>query len=721
MAELKNKKPLKFVLVLLLLLVIGVAWHFHLTNFLTLDFLKTKQQEFAENFAQNRATASLIFLAVYIATTALSLPGATILTLAGGAVFGLWYGTFLVSIASTLGATCAFLSSRFILRDFFQKKFASSFERINSGIKKEGAFYLFSLRLIPIFPFFLVNVSMGLTALPASTYMWVSQLGMLPGTLAYVNAGTELSKIQSLKGIVSPSIVLSFIWTGLTPLIAKRIMNAIRNRKTLGSFKKPAKFDYNLVVIGAGAAGLVSSYIAAAVKAKVAIIEKNKMGGECLNVGCVPSKALIRSSKLAHEIASAHEYGITDAKGSVDFAQVMERVQKVIREIAPHDSVERYSHLGVKCILGEAKFTTPYTVQITSPEGNREISSKNFIIATGSAPVIPQIKGVELVEALNSDTVWDLRVLPKRLLVLGGGSIGCELSQAFQRLGSKVTLVEKSSHLISREDVESSLAVETSFRDDGIEVLTSSEAIEFFNQSGKKRLRVKTGDTLRDIEFDQVLVSLGRKARVEGFGLEQIGVKLTDGGKLELSPYLETNFSHIFACGDVAGPYQLTHVAAHQAWYAAVNALFRPFKKFKVDYRVIPWTTFTDPEVSHVGLSEAEAKNKKLDYEITQYDLDDLDRAIADGQKRGFVRVITPRNKDEILGVSIVGERSAELMAEFVLAMKFKMGLNKILGTVHSYPTFSEANKYLAGKWKRNHAPHGILSWVEKFHTFRRG
>lgn len=478
-----------------------------------------------------------------------------------------------------------------------------------------------------------------------------------------------------------------------------------------------AKKDFNVIVIGAGSAGLVSSYIAAAVKAKVALIEKHKMGGDCLNTGCVPSKALIRSAKILSYIKRHKDYGIKSAQATFDFAEIMERVQKVIKKVEPHDSVERFTSLGVDCITGDAKILSPHEVSVNG----KTLTTNNIIIATGARPAIPKIPGLNQVPYLTSDNIWELRELPKRLVVAGGGPIGSELVQCFARLGSKVTLVQRGPEIMKKEDEEISQAIRKRFIEEGIDVRVNSKCKEIVVENGKQFMLIEKNGTTEKIEFDKMLVAVGRAANTGGFGLEEIGVKLSQRGTIEVDEYLRTTtHKNIYACGDVAGPYQFTHTAAHQAWYCAVNALFSPFKKFKVDYRVIPWCTFTDPEIAQVGLNEKAAKEKGIPYEVTRYGIDDLDRAIADSEDHGVVKILTEPGKDKILGVTIMGYHAGDLMAEYVLAMKHGLGLNKILGTIHIYPTMAEANKFAAGNWKKAHAPEGLLKLIQKFHSWRR-
>ena len=707
----------KMALLAVIAALVAVFFIFDLGQYLSLEAFNARKDALLAYEAAHPWTTATIFFLIYVAVTALSLPAAAILTLAGGAIFGLWTGLLLVSFASTLGATRAFLASRFLLRDWVQQRYGSSLKTINEGIIREGGFYLFGLRLVPLFPFFLINLVMGLSPLKTRTFYWVSQLGMLPGTIVYVNAGTQLGQIESTAGILSPALLLSFALLGLFPLIARRIMDVLKARRVLARFDKPAQFDRNLIVIGAGSAGLVSSYIAAAVKARVTLIEKHKMGGDCLNTGCVPSKALLKAARTVAEIGKAPHLGIHAGTPEVDFAAVMERVQAVVAKVEPHDSVERYEGLGVECLQGSATILDPWRVQVSG----QILSARNIIIATGARPFVPPIPGIEQSGYLTSDTIWSLREKPQRLLVLGGGPIGCELSLAFARLGVTVTQVDRSARILPREDEDAALLVQQSLEKNGVSLQLNSSASCFGSDEQGRYLEIERQGHTERLYYDQVLLAVGRRANTDQLGLERLGIQTRENGTLVTDDSLRTSIPTIHACGDVAGPFQFTHTAAHQAWYAAVNSLFGVLRRFKVDYRVIPWCTFTDPEVARVGLSEQDAREQGIAYEVTRYGIDDLDRAIADGVDEGFVKVLTAPGKDRILGVTIVGHHAGDLLAEFVLAMKHGLGLNKILGTINTYPTLAEANKYAAGQWKRDHAPEKLLAWVARFHTWRRG
>lgn len=753
----------------LLICIVGLAalfFIFDIHQYFSLAALKENLFTLQRYHADHPVLSISIYMITYIVVTALSLPGAGIMTLAGGAIFGFWKGVVMVSFASTIGATLAFILARFLFRDFIQNRFREKLITVNSGIEREGAFYLFGLRLVPLFPFFIINVVMGLTTLPTLIFASVSQAGMLPATIIFINAGEKISEIESIGGILSPTILFSFILLGISPLVTSKALSFIRRQRAMAAYKKPEKFDYNLVVIGAGAAGLVASYIAAAVRAKVALIERDRMGGDCLNTGCVPSKALIRSASVLSQIKRAEEFGLKKGAVEFDFAEVMERVQSIIKKVAPHDSVERYTDLGVECIKGEAFIKSPYEVVVkkTLESGSdvcetgvdksslketdlnkksmtlKPLTTRTIIIATGASPTIPTIPGLENTPFLTSDTIWNLRKLPRNLLVLGGGPIGCELAQTFSTLGSEVTLVQRGKYIMNREDPEVSELIKERFQRQGITVLTEHRAEKFIADSNyeesvrednhleditqNSRHRVicshTTSGSKKTVEFDTLLIALGRTPNVRGVGLEELGIRLTSKGTIQRGEFLETSVPNIFCTGDVAGPYQFTHTAAHQSWYASVNALFGGIKKLKVDYSAIPWATFTDPEVARVGLNESEAATKKIKYEVTRYGIDDLDRAIADSEAQGFVKVLTVPGKDKILGVTIVGNHASDMVAEFVLAMKNGLGLNKILGTIHIYPTMAEANRYAAGQWKKSHPPEKLLSLVEKFHTWMR-
>ena len=703
--------------IILITAIGGLLWAYFAFDgqrYLSLDF-------FRDLYAQQPLLTAGVYFAIYVIATAISIPGAALLTIIGGMLFGLWAGILLVSFASSIGATLAFLVSRFLLRDWVQATFSSHLSTINQGIEKQGGYYLFGLRLIPLFPFWMINLVMGLTPLKTSTFYLVSQLGMLAGTFVYVNAGASIGSIDefSAAGIMTPGVISSFLLLALFPLLVRAVVNVVDRRKRYRGYKKPRKFDTNLIVIGAGSGGLVSAYIGATLKARVTLIERDKMGGDCLNTGCVPSKALIRAAKSMADMQKAAALGINVGAPKVDFTRVMGRVQNVINTIEPHDSVERYTNLGVDCVYGNAKLISPWVVDVDG----QQISAEKIIIASGARPTMPSIPGLDQVDPLTSETLWKLEDLPKRFLIVGGGAIGCELAQAFQRLGSQVTLVEMQAQLLPRDDQQVASFMQQCLEFEGVRVLTNYSAEKFESHADhclaeltpSSESSSESSSELVQMEFDRVLIAIGRTANTENLGLEALGIPLNANGTITTDDYLRTCYPNILACGDVVGPYQLTHAASHQAWFAAVNGLLGRFKKFRVDYRIMPQVVFTDPQIGRVGLNQREAEQQGIVVEITQYDLSDLDRAIADNDAQGFIQVLTVPGKDRILGATIVGPQAGELINEFVLAMKHNLGLNKLLGTIRSYPTLSEGNRFVAGEWKRKHVPHRLLAILQRY------
>jgi pyruvate/2-oxoglutarate dehydrogenase complex dihydrolipoamide dehydrogenase (E3) component/uncharacterized membrane protein YdjX (TVP38/TMEM64 family) len=703
----------------LVLLAAGLAWWLSATGMLSLAFVQGQLATFRQQALDQPVAFPLAFGAAYALVTALSIPGAaSLLTLTAGAVFGLAVGTVVASFASTIGAVLACVLARFLLRDTVERRFAGFAATVNRGLDRDGPAYLFALRLVPVIPFFAINLGTALTRLPLRTFYWTSQLGMLPGTLVYVNAGRELGQVQSAGDVLSPGLIGAFALLGLFPLLARRGLQLVQARRHLARFPRPRRFDANLVVIGAGAAGLVTAYVAAAARAKVILIEQAEMGGDCLNRGCVPSKALLRAARLRADVQRARDFGLAASTGAVDLAAVLARVRRAVARVEPHDSVERYTALGVDCVAGTARIVSPWTVAV----GDRVITTRSIVIATGGAPVVPPVPGLTGVPHVTSDTVWNLAELPARLLVLGGGPVGCELAQAFRRLGSEVILLEAGPRLLPREDPTVGALLVARLAAEGLRVLVDCRAEAFEPGPGGGHVRCRHTDGREEtIAFDQVLVPTGRRARTADLGLEDLGVGLNADGTVATNEFLQATIPTVFACGDAAGPYQLTHAGAHQAWYAAMNALYGRWWRLQPDYRVLPWCVFTDPEVGRVGLTEAEARAAGLDVEVTRFDLAELDRAIADGDNHGFIKVLTPRGRDRILGATIVAPHAGEILAELVLAMRHGLGLRKLLGTVHSYPTWAEASRQVAGAWQQAHLPLRLLGIAERVNRWQRG
>ncbi|WP_148254387.1 FAD-dependent oxidoreductase [Aidingimonas lacisalsi] len=691
---------------------------------LTLETLKSQQNQFQDWLAADPLVVGGGFFVIYVVMAALSLPGATLLTVLGGALFGLGWGLAIISFASTIGATLAFLIARTLARGAIERRFSRQLESINRGIAREGAFYLFTLRLIPLFPFFVINLVMGLTRMRVRTFYWVSQLGMLPGTAVFVNAGRELGELESLSGVLSPGLILSFALIGFFPLLARRVVDIVKRRRMARRYGKPQSADYDVVVIGAGSAGLVASYIAAAVKAKVALVENERMGGDCLNTGCVPSKALIASARRAQAVREAPRYGVEAGEPNIDFTAVMAHVHRAVHDVAPHDSAERYQGLGVEVIEGQARLQTPWEVRV----GERVLTTRHVIVATGARPRVPALPGLDRIEVLTSDNLWQLQTLPQRLAIIGGGPIGCEMGQSFARLGSHVTLIQRERQLLPREDVDVAATLADRLVNEGVDLRLGWRAVRVERGpaygDGDHVLVIEregeTGNEVTRIVFDRLLVATGRQANVAGLGLDTLGIQTRDDGTLDVDDTLRSLHPNIWACGDVAGPYQLTHASAHQAWHAAVNALFGDVKRFSVDYRCLPVVTYCEPEVARVGLNERQAQKQGVAFELTRYAFNELDRAIAENRTDGFVKVLTVPGKDRILGVSIVGQGAGELLAEFTLAMTHGIGLNKLLGTIHAYPTWSEAVKSSAGVWKNAHKPERLLALLARYFQWRR-
>ena len=701
-------------LVIIASIIFGVAF-FDLTSYLTFDELKQRQSELQSLVSDNSFAAAAIFFLVYVLATSVSFPGALILTLAGGALFGLVQGTLLISFASTIGALFAFLVARYFLHDFVQNKFSDRLTLINQKVEKEGAFYLLFLRLVPAFPFFLVNLVMALTPIRAWTYYWVSQLGMLPATLIYVNAGTQIAKISSPSDIASPSMIFAFILLGILPFITKGIISTLKNNRAYNEFNKPTSFEYNTIVLGGGSAGLVAGYTTSTLQGKVALVERHQMGGDCLNTGCVPSKSILRSAKFVADIKNFASYGLSNANYELEFNNVMARVHDKISIIEPKDSVARYTELGVHCEQGDAVVLSPWEVNVN----DKILTAKNIIIATGATPALPNITDLDQVPYFTTDTIWSLTELPKKLLIIGAGPIGCELGQAFARLGSKVTIAYNQPTILPNEDEAAAKLVEASLLKDNVLLLTNFNSNKFINDFDNYSLVGSQDAVFTTISFTHLLIATGRKANIGG--LEILNLDLDEKGRIATNDTLQTKYPNIYACGDVTSSMQYTHTASHQAWYAAFNALFHPLKKFKCTLDNIPRAVFTDPEITSLGITEKQAIEQGIAHQVTTFPMDDIDRAITDNATIGFIKVITPANSDKILGVCIVGEHASELIAEFVLAKTNGLGLNKILKTVHIYPTRSEINRMVAGKWRRSKLTKRTLDLLKKFQSWRLG
>lgn len=714
----KKKSHQKYLILFLLILILILYYLFFPKEYLSLAFVKENINSIKNYVNYNYTTSALSYLIIYSLSSALAIPSALILTLSSGILFGLVPGILLTSLGSTLGAVLAFLISRYLFLDLFKSKFRNQYEQMDKEIKKNGNLHLLTLRLVPIFPFWLVNLLMGLSEISLWRYLFISFAGMIPATIVYVYAGLSLSSISELRDVISPSIFFSLLLLSILPYVLRAVVNYYLKKKLYRHYKKPRAFDYNLIIIGGGSAGLVTTFIARILKAKVAIIEKEKMGGDCLNTGCVPSKSLIKIAKIISYGKTPSSWGLKNINIDFSFEDIMNKIHSIIKEIEPHDSIVRYTQLGAECFLGQAQILSPWEVQI----GEKIISAKYLVIATGARPIIPQIPGIESISPLTSENIWQLKKQPARLGILGGGVIAAELAQAFSRLGSSVFIIEESSRILSREDEDASGLIHEIFIKEGIKIYTS-HTLKKCEKSGDEKILLCIDREGREISLvcDQLFIAIGRKATTSGFGLEKIKLDLNDNGSIKVNEYMQTSLPNIFACGDVAGPFNLTHAASHQAWHTTVNALLGFIKMFKINYSVLPVCTYTDPEIATVGYSKAELIKKSIPFEETIFPMKDLDRAIIEGETCGFVKVFTPPNSDKILGVVIISAEASTMILEFTLAMKHNLGLNKILNTIHAYPGMGEANKYLAGRWKQRKSRLNLLKALERFHTFSRG
>lgn len=690
---------------------------------LTFDTLIAHREALIAAVETRQIQSMTAYFVLYLTFAAASLPGSAILTLCGGMLFGLAGGAVLSSFASTIGATLAFLFSRTLLREPMERRLGGWLRRFNAGIAREGALYLLSLRLIPVIPFPLINLVAGLTNLRLGTFVWASQLGMLPATILYAHAGTMLGDISSPGDVLTWPVLTAFAALAMLPWAARFLFRFIRRRHIYRSYVKPERFEHDLVVIGAGAAGLVAANVAATLRASVTLIEQNRMGGDCLNTGCVPSKALIRAARLAYDIRQARRLGIDVPAPTVSLPDVMRHIRDVIAAIEPHDSAERYAALGVTIRHGAARVIDPWHVEITAVDGSAcRISTRAIIIATGAEPAIPSVPGLRDTPYLTSETLWDhlsrLTVLPPRIAILGGGPIGCELAQAFARLGSGVTVLEQAKQLLPHEDEDVAAFARIMLESEGVAVLTGAR-LRHCSAKGAETILTLDGEHEQRLSADMLIVATGRTARLSGFGLEELGIAA--GQKIEINEFLETRFPNILAAGDVASPFRFTHAAGEQGWRAAINALLGGLWRLGVDFDAMPAVTFTDPEIARVGFSESSARHAGLAFETTTIPFSDLDRALVDRAATGFIKILTEPGKDRILGATIVGAHAGEIVSVFALSIRKRLGLGAILATIHAYPTFAEIGKLAAREWRRKQMSTTLLRLLERFHTWRRG
>ncbi|MFC7536756.1 FAD-dependent oxidoreductase [Sphingomonas sp. GCM10030256] len=693
----------------LLVLIAGAVAAFLLLggrDYLSLEALKGGSEALRQWIAAHPVLAPAAFAAAYLLVVALSLPGAAVMTLAGGALFGLVGGTVLASLSSTAGATLAMLSARFLARDWVAQRFPKAVQAIDQGIERDGSLYLLSLRLAPIFPFFLINLAIGLTAMPAGRFFLLTMAGALPGTIVYTAAGTALASIDSLGDVLSPKLLGAFLALALLPLVGKAASGWLQRRRALHGFRRPRRFDANLIVIGAGSGGLVASLVAAELKAKVILVERGEMGGDCLNTGCVPSKSLLRAAKAAAEVRRAGRFGVEAELCAVDFRNTMAHLRGAIAAIAPNDSVERFRGLGVDVRQASARLVDPWTIEIDSRE---RLTARAILLATGADPVVPLIPGLAESGFVTSETLWDrldqFDRVPQRVAILGTGPIGCELGQALGRLGADVTLVSHAERILDRDEPEASAIVAQALATDGVTILTGRKV----ERSTTSALHLDTGEA---IPFDLLIVAAGRKPHLRGLGLEDLGL---DPDTLAVDGRGRGPFGHVFVAGDAAGGPQFTHYAGHSGAIAGINALLGPLGRLKLD-TLVPRVTYTSPEVASIGMTGADAP---ADAEIATFDVAHNDRNIADAGAPGMVKLVV--RKGRVLGATIVADHAGELIMPWVLAIKRRIPLSQMMSVIYPYPTLSEVSRAAAGEWRRAHRPERVLRLAELFHSWRRG
>lgn len=711
-------------------IVIGlavIAWlfayfTFDLGQYFTLAYFRSQHAAIHAQYAEQPWYAALVFIVIYIPVAATSLPGGALMTLAAGAFFGALWGTVVISIASTIAATITFLGSRFWFRDLIQNKFSDSLRLINSGIERDGALYLFLIRLTPLFPFFVVNVVMGLTPIPTLTFIWVSQIGMIPVTAILVNAGTEVAALDDLSGLLSPGLVASLIFCGVLPLLGRKLAAYLRSRRLLRRYAKPKQFDCNLICLGGSKAAIVAANAAASMKAKVMLIAPPTKPDGALVSGDALSKELVRCAQFLFETHRAHQRGIRSVRTSCDLADLVAEVQRRIADQQRY-AAEWCSKHGITCISGEPMIVSPYAVKVR----DRTLTTRSIVIATGSRMSIPIIAGIEKTNYYTADTLLALRVPPRRLLVVGGGSSGCELAQLFARLGSQVTLIETQQRLLASEDADVSELLLCQFQREGIDVRLGCLAQEFtVTEDRKALLYSRTGGAQRTperVEFDELIVACGRIADTHDIGLEALGISVGDDGTVDVDEHLQTVYPNIYACGDVAAPFRFSHGAMSEASYAAFNALFR-LKRYKVNYSLMPWSALTDPEIARIGINEQEAATRAITHETAQYSYDESpDRLTATHEGEGLIKALTVPGKDKILGVTIVGPNASQLIAEFALAMAHGIGLSKMRATRHPYTGMGGVQRQatVPGWAMSGQEPIWLSRTLERFHTWQRG
>jgi pyruvate/2-oxoglutarate dehydrogenase complex dihydrolipoamide dehydrogenase (E3) component/uncharacterized membrane protein YdjX (TVP38/TMEM64 family) len=719
-------KPLKILLIILLLIAVGIA----LVSF-PLRHWFMQLESYVESLG---AVGPMVVVLAYVFLTVLLVPGSAI-TVGAGTLFGLKIGFIVVVLGANLGALVAFFLARTLLRQRVARWAESNprFRLLDRAIGKQGFKMVLLTRLSPIFPFVLLNYFLGLTAVRTGAYVLGNLLGMLPATFLFVYLGAAAR--DALAGQLNVSVglyqqILKVV--GLLATIAVVIMitriarQALRQTEQLDEGStvpgkprlepnyRPATFDkmmivddahdrrliqnchpphwinpapagkYNLVVIGAGTAGLVSAAGAAGLGAKVALIEHNLMGGDCLNIGCVPSKAMIRAARAAHDARDAARFGLEIAcEPQVAFAGAMERMRKLRAGISDHDSAERFRKLGVDVFIGTARFTGASSIEV---DGKR-LEFRRAVIAAGARAAKLPIPGLEKTGYLTNETVFRLTELPRRIAIIGAGPVGCELAQTFARFGSKVTLLSDGAEILPKEDADAAAIVRKKMEQDGVRIVTKAKIHRAEKNNGEKILAATVGEAAVDINCDAVLVAAGRTPNLEGLDLEAAGIGYTYRG-VEVDDWLRTKNPRVYAAGDVCSQFKFTHAADAMARLVIANALF--FARRKVSALTIPWCTYTDPEIAHVGYYEKDARQAGFAVATLTESMKDVDRAILDGEEEGFARVHYDQKSGKILGGAIVARHAGEMIGELTLAMVAKQKVGVLSSTIHPYPTQAE-------------------------------
>ncbi len=692
--------------------------------------------------------------AAYAVLTVAMIPGSA-LTIGSGLIFGFWKGFAVVTVGANLGALGAFLLARTLFRERAEAlaRGQKTFRAVDSAIAREGFRIVLLLRLSPVFPFTVLNVLLGVTGISAASYVLANLIGMLPGTLMFVYLGTlgeaaagtqslgqTVLRIVGLAATVVVTVVITRIARralkaasldgGANPGVApeaapvgagaKTIPGDAYDQALLASVKPTAHVNpipqdrYNLVVIGAGTAGLVTAAGGAGLGAKVALIEKHMFGGDCLNVGCVPSKGIIRAGRAAAAVREAGAFGIRLAgEPRIDFAATMERMRRLRAGIAPHDSVKRFSELGIDVYLGEGRFTGPDEIEV----GGNKLRFQAAVIATGARATFPRIPGIEEVEPLTNENVFTLTELPRSLILLGAGAIGCEMAQTFRRLGSEVTIVIRGNRIMTREDPDAALIVQRKFEQEGIRVLTGSAIKRAEKRGGKKVIVIERDGSEESVEADQILIGMGRAPNVEGLGLSAAGIAYgTEGVTVDAN--MRTTNPRVFAAGDICSRLKFTHAADAQARIVLRNALF--FGRARATDLVIPWCTYTDPEIAHVGCYEKEARDRGLAVTTFTVPLEDVDRAILDGETEGFGRIHLKSGTDRILGATVVASHAGDMIGELTMAIQNGLGAGKLASVIHPYPTQGEVVRKLGDAYMRTKLTPGVKRIMARILRWRR-